>query len=283
MQSRKYRIAGRVIELKVPFPFAEQEQFLQFRCEGRPDIVTEFKLCRRPPENKGELIHSSDIHVFRKRTRICIEHFLSVRVKPYAWLYWDEENPGKMVCLILEEDRELCGNMGHLFQLMRLEQICITLRAALLHTSFIRWQGKGILFTAPSGTGKSTQADLWRSTEGAEIINGDRAVLRKEGGIWKAWGLPYAGSSRIFRNESAPVGAIVVLRKNDRNELRRLRPAEAFKWIYSETVVRSWEDSYRETIIELLTDLSMSVPVWMLSCLPDRGAVEILKKELERE
>lgn len=283
MQSRKYRIAGRVIELKVPFPFAEQEQFLQFRCEGRPDIVTEFKLCRRPPENKGELIHSSDIHVFRKRTRICIEHFLSVRVKPYAWLYWDEEDPGKMVCLILEEDRELCGNMGHLFQLMRLEQICITLRAALLHTSFIRWQGKGILFTAPSGTGKSTQADLWRSTEGAEIINGDRAVLRKEGGIWKAWGLPYAGSSRIFRNESAPVGAIVVLRKNDRNELRRLRPAEAFKWIYSETVVRSWEDSYRETIIELLTDLSMSVPVWMLSCLPDRGAVEILKKELERE
>lgn len=283
MQSRKYRIAGRVIELKVPFPFAEQEQFLPFRCEGRPDIVTEFKLCRRPPENKGELIHSSDIHVFRKGTRICIEHFLSVRVKPYAWLYWDEEEPEEMVCLILEEDRELCGNMGHLFQLMRLEQVCITLRAALLHTSFIRWQGKGILFTAPSGTGKSTQADLWRRTEGAEIINGDRAVLRKEGGIWKAWGLPYAGSSRIFRNESAPVGAIVVLRKNDRNELRRLRPAEAFKWIYSETVVRSWEDSYRETIIELLTDLSMSVPVRMLSCLPDRGAVEILKKELERE
>ena len=74
-----------------------------------------------------------------------------------------------------------------------------------------------------------------------------------------------------------------MLRKNDRNELRRLRPAEAFKWIYSETVVRSWEDSYRETIIDLLTDLSMSVPVWMLACLPDRGAVEILKKELERE
>ena len=104
-----------------------------------------------------------------------------------------------------------------------LEQVCITLQAALLHTSFIKWQGKAILFTAPSGTGKSTQADLWRRIEGAEIINGDRAVLRKEGGIWKAWGLPYAGSSRIFRNESAPVGAIVVLRKNDRNELRRLR------------------------------------------------------------
>ena len=104
MQSRKYRIAGRVIELKVPFPFAEQEQFLPFRCEGRPDIVIEFKLCRRPPENMGELIHSSDIHVFRKGTRLCIEHFLSVRVKPYAWLYWDEADPGKMECLILEED-----------------------------------------------------------------------------------------------------------------------------------------------------------------------------------
>lgn len=283
MYSRKYEIAGRIVELKIPFPFWEQEQFKPFSCEGQAEIITEFSLCSRPPERKGELIHSSDIHVFRRESRLCIEHFLSVRVKPYAWLFWNERTPQRMKCRILEEDRELCGNMGHLFQLMRLEQVCITLQSLLLHASFIRWKDKGILFTAPSGTGKSTQAKLWEQLQGAEIINGDRAALRKEDGVWKAWGLPYAGSSSIFRNENAPVRGIVVLRKGSENVLCRLRPVEAFKWIYSETVVRSWDASFRDTVAELLTDLSLSVPVWMLQCRPDHGAVEILKRELEGE
>ena len=58
--------------------------------------------------------------------------------------------------------------------------------------SFIRWQGRGILFSAPSGTGKSTQANLWVQHQGAEVINGDRAALRQVGGRWQAFGLPYA-------------------------------------------------------------------------------------------
>lgn len=58
---------------------------------------------------------------------------------------------------------------------------------------------------------------------------------------------------------------------------------QAFKWIYSETVVRSWDEAFRNIITELLTDLAVSVPVWMLHCLPDYGAVKILKKELEWE
>lgn len=144
-------------------------------------------------------------------------------------------------------------------------------------------EGQRNSFTAPSGTGKSTQAKLWEQLQGAEIINGDRAALRKEDGVWKAWGLPYAGSSSIFRNENAPVRGIVVLRKGSENVLCRLRPVEAFKWIYSETVVRSWDASFRDTVAELLTDLSLSVPVWMLQCRPDHGAVEILKRELEGE
>ena len=282
MESRKYEIAGCVVELRIPFPYWEQDQFLPFRCEGEPDIITEFRVCQEPPTDKGELTHCSDIAVFQKGNRVCIEHLLSVRLKPYAWLFWDRRKPERMECLILEEDVKLCGNMGHLFQLMRLEQVCITLQTVLLHTSFIKWKEKGILFTAPSGTGKSTQADLWKKTEGAEIINGDRAVIRKVGSLWKAYGLPYAGSSQIFRNDSAVIKAIVVLRQGKKNQLTRLRPAEAFKWIYSETVVRSWDDSFRKRIVDLLSELVVNVPVWKLYCLPGKEAVELLQNELER-
>lgn len=48
----------------------------------------------------------------------------------------------------------------------------------VFHSSYVEVDGKAVLFTAPSETGKSTQAELWRSLRGAEIINGDRSVVR---------------------------------------------------------------------------------------------------------
>lgn len=68
--------------------------------------------------------------------------------------------------------RNICDLLG-------LERLLLSRQGLLLHASFIRWQDRGILFSAPSGTGKSTQADLWVRHRGAEVINGDRAALRR--------------------------------------------------------------------------------------------------------
>ena len=146
---------------------------------------------------------------------------------------------------------------------------------------FYQMEQKRDPLTAPSGTGKSTQAELWSENQKAEIINGDRAILRKKDGIWKAYGLPYAGSSDIFRNESAPIAAVVILRQAHYNDVQHLRPAEAFRWIYSETIIRSWDEAFQEKVADLITDLVLHVPVLMLNCLPDEGAVSRLKEEIE--
>lgn len=281
MQIRKYKIADSIIEFRIPFECREQDRFHVFHGTGEPDVIVEFQVCAERPADLGALIYSSDIHVFQKEEQLCIEHYVSVREKPYAWLIWQKQAPKRLTCFLLREDIELCSNIAHLFQLIRLEQICMVMKSTILHTSFISWHGEGILFTAPSGTGKSTQAELWSCTEKAEIINGDRAILRKSGEEWRAYGLPYAGSSDIFRNESAPIKAVVVLRQADHNEIRQLRPAEAFKWIYSETIIRSWDNEFQKNIADLLTDLVMHVPVYILRCLPDEEAVAVLKQKLE--
>ena len=104
-----------------------------------------------------------------------------------------------------------------------METLFLRKNCLMLHAALIRWQGKGILFTAPSGTGKSTQAGLWEKYEEADILNGDRAAVRKDkNGCWQAYGLPYAGSSGIYRNEKAPVSAIIVLRQAYENRIQRL-------------------------------------------------------------
>lgn len=282
MQRNVYNIAGIGIQLVIPFACVEEERFHAFRSEEAPDISIEFLVCQHPMKDMGEQIRKSDINVFKKEHQICIEHFISNRIKPYAWLVWDEQTPEQMVCYILEEEVDNCRNIGHLFQLIRLEQIFMLRDAMVLHSSFIDWNGKGILFTAPSGTGKSTQADLWVKYQNAEIINGDRTVLRMSKHGWQASGLPYAGSSDIFRNESREMEAIVVLRQGAENEIRRLKPIEAFRYIYSEVVIRSWDEAYQGKLTDLITDLVLNVPIYMLKCLPDEGAVNELKKCLEK-
>lgn len=55
----------------------------------------------------------------------------------------------------------------------------------VLHSAYIVTRGgEGILFSGPSGIGKSTQAALWERFAGARTVNGDRALVparRKNG------------------------------------------------------------------------------------------------------
>lgn len=153
----------------------------------------------------------------------------------------------------------------------------------ILHSSFISWQNNGILFTAPSGTGKSTQADLWKKYEDADIYNGDRTIIRKIEGKYYGFGSPYAGSSGIYRNESAPIKAIVVIDQGPDNVIRRLRGREAFLPLFRETLMNTWNKEYMEKMTDLLMDAACQIPVYHLFCRPDQDAVNTVKNEILQE
>ena len=86
------------------------------------------------------------------------------------------------------------------------------------HCSYIIRDGEAILFAGFKQVGKSTQAELWKKYGNAEIINGDRAILKMKDGRVYACGTPYCGSSKIALNRIAPVKAIILLSKGDKNE-----------------------------------------------------------------
>ena len=94
---------------------------------------------------------------------------------------------------------------------MEIEHLIARNHGFVFHCSYIDHNGKAILFTAPSETGKSTQADLWHQYRGTEIINGDRAAIRLADGVLLAEGIPFAGSSQYCKNRSLPIEAIVYL------------------------------------------------------------------------
>ena len=96
-----------------------------------------------------------------------------------------------------------------------------------LHSSYIIYHDKAILFTGPSGIGKTTQAELWRDYQGAEIINGDVTLIRKWDGRYCAFGAPIHGSSPYCENKSAPIEALIVLQQGTENQIEVLNHFEA--------------------------------------------------------
>ena len=203
--------------------------------------------------------------------------------EPYAFVSRRLVPDGKLVCEYLPGNEKYMDYARNLITLMDIEATLLDFGSLILHASLIRYGGKGIIFSAPSGTGKSTQAELWERYEGAEVLNGDRAALRKFDGSWQAYGLPYAGTSGIYRNESAPLRAIVILRQADENHICRIKGAEAFRFLYPETMIHRWDPQYERKASALLLDVLAEVPVFLLECRPDREAVTLLRNILETE
>lgn len=200
--------------------------------------------------------------------------------RPRQFCY--EEDDGKGRLTVIPEFSHYATDIRNIWNKIDLSRILLHRGGLILHASYIIWNGRTILFTAPSGTGKSTQAELWAEAKNAEIINGDRAVLReKDGGMW-SYSLPFAGSSGICLNKSAPVRAVVVLAQAAENSVYELAPAEAIKHLYSQCALNRWNREEVEAVLGALTKMVRKIRVVKLDCLPDQSAVEILSDYLER-
>ncbi len=162
-----------------------------------------------------------------------------------------------------------------------MEQLLLMHQRFFLHASFVTSPWGGLLFTADSGVGKSTQAELWRQHRGSRIINGDRVILAKEE-TWRGYGSPYAGSSGYYINESQPIGAIILLEQGRENRVTPVSPPEAFRCLLLQSAMESQSARQVDELCDLLMDLIAAVPVYRLSCTPDVGAVDALAAVLEK-
>ena len=276
METNYFTLAGRTIRLESHVPVRIGEALREFCIPMPPqtDGRITLEVVPRLPEPKGG-IHVDGL-CFETNRRI----FRSDNAGVYALV---EYAPERQLRVFLREDFADMGTKGHvLLNLLCLEQLLLELDALMLHASFVRHQGRGILFSGPSGIGKSTQARLWEQHRGAEVLNGDRAAIRFADGAWWAYGLPLAGSSRIFRNEDAPIGAVVVLCQASENRIRTMSPAEAIRLLLPEFSIHRWDRAFLDRVLDLSTALLTAVPVYLLACTPEKSAVELLHSTLEK-
>lgn len=155
--------------------------------------------------------------------------------------------------------------------------------AFVLHGVLLEWQGKGIILTAASGTGKTTHARLWREHEDALIINGDRVLLRKENGRWYGCGTPWSGSSGECVNRKVPLDAIVFLARGEENQAQRTSVLNAMGAMLPRIIAPEWHSEYSVTAMDLALNCLEETPLFALRCLPDADSVKVLKETLLAE
>lgn len=149
----------------------------------------------------------------------------------------------------------------------------------VLHSAYIVTSaGEAILFSGPSGVGKSTQAALWERCAGARVVNGDRALV--DVGKKTANGIFYSGTSGISENVTAPIRAIVLLGQSSENRVFVPSPQAAFAGVLSQCAYYEWDARSAEQMTECVARLVSDVPVLRMDCLPDATAVEALRGKL---
>lgn len=190
---------------------------------------------------------------------------------------------GKTIDVQLLEDRvpERIGTKPVLDAMMP-EHLLMQNRGFLFHCSWIEWNGKAILFTAPSQTGKSTQAELWKKHRNAQILNGDRAAVRIVEDTVMAEGIPFCGSSDYCENKSMPIRAIVYLGQAPVTTVRKLRGYEAFSRIWEGISVNTWDREDLEKATDTVMEVAKCIPVYHMPCTPDEAAVAALERDLRK-
>lgn len=137
----------------------------------------------------------------------------------------------------------------------------------LFHGSTISVDGEGYVFTAKSGTGKSTHTRFWRETFGDRLVmvNDDKPLLRvtDEGVI--AYGTPWDGKHHLSTNTSVPLKAICVLNRAEDNHIEPLSISEAFPMLLQQTY-RPQDPVRMMKVMALLEKLMHKTQLYNLGC-----------------
>lgn len=143
---------------------------------------------------------------------------------------------------------------------------------SFLHASAVVLDGKAYLFSAPSGTGKSTHTQKWCRLFGAEYLNDDKPALRLVDGVWMAYGTPWSGKHDLSKPVGAPIGGIAFLKRGEENSIRPFPAKEAVPLFMSQSLWRLYKPESMQRQLSLVDKLFRQLPVWELTCRNDDEA-----------
>lgn len=277
-------IAGKTIKIKTAFYFHINENFLDFQSENKSiDLLIEVvSVNKLYSENKFDIKVENDslISILEIDNEIVLGIKKGIKGDFFANGFFDKEKMKLTIEYIGKE--KMFNSIAEFFEMVGLENILYYLDSFVLHSSLVCFHDLGIAFVGPSGIGKSTRANICKTFENAEIINGDRPIITKFHGEWYGFGSPYAGSSNIFINKGVKLSGLFLIKRGSGEtvDMKKLSTFQAVKEVLKNSTMVLWNKETVENLFEAIEDLCSLVPVYELICPPDEKFIQILKKEM---
>ncbi len=152
--------------------------------------------------------------------------------------------------------------------------------AFLLHAAVVSLDGRGYAFSARRGVGKTTHTALWEQYFNAEIINGDKPLVRREAdGTFTAWGTPWCGKEGKQINKAVPLTAICFLEQGKVNEISPATIADTAVRILEGTLLPP-DPARQNEMAALVGAVVRDIPAFVLTCRPDELAARVALETL---
>lgn len=186
---------------------------------------------------------------------------------------------------VSSQERAIEGLPPHDFEAFELECTALQRKLAeklfeydtlVFHGSVIAVDGEGYLFTAKSGTGKSTHTRLWRELLGdrAVMVNDDKPFLRVELDGISACGSPWNGKHGLGNNIEVPLKAICILERGEQNEIHKISAKEAVLMLLQQSN-RPKQPQLMPKYMELLEGIVNKTAFYRLKCNTDPEAAQV--------
>lgn len=278
-ETMRFSIGGRRISF-VGAPRYVARELLDFCVETSEDAPDgRFVLCGGNPPHHGMgevLVHHEDLLILRED----------------AWLYYLYPNHRYLREMVMDVDGQVANAYlpfldedtpavtAEIFLAMRqafFYGAALANRYAI-HSASVLYEGKAYLFSGPSGMGKSTQANLWKQCFGTEIFNGDVNLVSIEADGAYVWGLPWNGTSGIYRDGRVPLGGIIYLRQSLENQVEVPDAGDLVVATVQRLISPTYTEGLYQKAFSFAEQLQGKIPMWRLYCNPTPQAAEIMKE-----
>ena len=209
---------------------------------------------------KDYLTDSADFDFTVEVTKEMIEKEKEIVVEPVSEPYYE-------ITAIL---REIC------------KVVLENFNGFFFHCSCLCYNNEAYVFTAPSGTGKSTHSRLWREflKDKVTMINDDKPIVRMIDDVFYIYGTPWDGKHRISNNIKAPIKAIYYLHQSEENRVEKCDPISALSKLLSQTVLPD-NKAVMNHLLDMLEKMVYTTNVYDLYCNISYDAVQAVLDSLK--
>ncbi|WP_417914843.1 hypothetical protein [Candidatus Electronema sp. JM] len=255
------------------FDYFSTEHFLPLHGE----VYITFSLLRK------EFSCQTDKIIFFNRRSF----FLKTSDSTFQLLHFTEDGNSLLWCLDIDAEfssfnyklsQKATSVDSELYELVfnrfLLQHTFINHHGLIIHAAGGSINGKGMVFPAVSGTGKSTLSHLLLPHPENQLFSEERIIMRRLDDSWHLWGTPWKGSGVIARNESAPLSALVFLSQAQETKISKLPPSAALRRLLETVSIPWYSQEWTDKGLAVCESLLRAIPAYELAFRPDQTAVQ---------